>query len=153
MNKLLFSLLFICLCNISFSQVYYPYQDIKLQKPSDYKETEPLALSAATFLLTTPFVEVDANRSGALQFLSNWMQGTKDYNFYMQGKVAEINTDANLLSLFLAAMVKYSLENKADSGIPLKVELNAAKMVLAYCDDAKNNFKLKKKYRKLLENN
>lgn len=148
-----FLIVFTLISNISFSQVYYPYQDIKLQKPSDYKETEPLALSAASFLLSTPFVEVDANRSGALQFLSNWMMGTKDYNFYMQGKVAEINSDGNLLSLFLAAMVKYSLENKADAGIPMKVELNATKIVLAYCDDAKNNFKLKKKYRKLLENN
>ncbi|MEP7238636.1 MAG: hypothetical protein ABI685_12245 [Ferruginibacter sp.] len=153
MRRLLFSFLLVCFYCVSNAQMIYPYQDIKLQKPSDYKETEPLALSAATFLLSTPFVEVDANRAGALTFLSNWMMGTKDYNFYMQGKVSEINTDGNLLSLFLAAMVKYSLENKADAGIPLKVESNAAKLVLAYCDDPKNNFKLKKKYRKLFENN
>jgi hypothetical protein len=153
MTKFLFFLLFICFYNISVSQTFYPYQDIKLEKPSDYKETEPMALSAATFLLTTAFAETDANRSGALQFLSSWMTGTKDYSFYMQGKVTDISSDRNLLSLYIAAMVRYSLENKKESVNPMKVELNASRLVLAYCDDPKNNFKLKKKYRKLLETN
>lgn len=153
MNKFLFFLFFICISNISFCQTAYPYQDIKLEKPSDYKETEPLALSAATFILTNPFVEVDAGRGGALAFLSTWITGTKDYSFNMQGIIADISMDANLLSIFVAAMVKYSLENKVASVNPLTVELNAAKMVIAYCDDPKNNFKLKKKYRKLLEKN
>ena len=153
MNKFLFFLLFICFYNISVCQTAYPYQDIKLEKPSDYKETEPLALLAATFILTTPFVEVDTDRSGALQFLSSWISGTKDYSFNMQGIVADIGSDKNLLSIFVAAMVKYSLENKQASVNPLTVELNAAKMVITYCDDPKNNFKLKKKSRKLLEKN
>jgi hypothetical protein len=43
MRKLLFSFLLICLCSISIAQIVYPYQDIKLEKPSDYKETEPMA--------------------------------------------------------------------------------------------------------------
>lgn len=153
MHKFLFVPLFILISNITFCQVSYPYQDIKLEKPSDYKETEPLALSAATFLLTTAFVESDAGRSGALQFLSTWMAGTKDYSFSMQGMVEDISSDRNLLNIFIAAMAKYSLENKTASVNPMRVELNAAKLVLAYCDDPKNNFKLKKKYRKILEKN
>ena len=153
MHKFLFLPVFILISNISICQTVYPYQDIKLEKPSDYKETEPLALSAATFILTTPFIEVDAGRAGALQFLSNWIPGTKDYSFNLQGIVADIGDDKNLLSIFVAAMVKYSLENKVASVNPLTVELNAAKMVIAYCDDPKNNFKLKKKFRKLLEKN
>jgi len=153
MRKSLFFLCFICTVTIAGAQVVYPYRDIKLEKPSDYVETESMALSAATFLLTTPFVEVDVNRSGALQFLSTWMFGNKKYNFYMAGKAAELNTDKNLLSLFVAAMAKYTLENKAEAANPMKVELNASKLVLAYCDEPKNNFKLKKKYRKILETN
>ncbi len=153
MNKFLLFILLIFISTVSLCQVVYPYKDIKLEKPSDYKETEPMALSAATFILTTVFAETDANRFGALEFLSNWMTGTKEYNFYTKGKVTDIGSDKNLLGLYMAAMVRYSLENKTESVNPMKVELNASRLVLAYCDDPKNNFKLKKKYRKLLETN
>lgn len=151
MNKFLCTFLLIIICHVSFCQLVYPYQDIKLEKPSDYKETETLARSAANFLLTTPFAELDANRSNALQFLTSWMTGNKDYSFYMQGKAAAIGMDRNLLSLFIAAMAKFSLENKAEAANPIKVDQQAAKIVLAYCDDPKNNFKLKKKLKKELE--
>jgi hypothetical protein len=153
MNRFLLFIFLACTYTVSLSQKVYPYQDIKLEKPTDYAETKPLALSAATFLLTTAFVELDANRAAALEFLSNWVTGTKDPQFYMQGMVADISDDRNLLSLFIAAMVKYSLENKTEAANPMTIERNAAKLVLAYCDDPKNNFKLKKRYRKLLENN
>jgi hypothetical protein len=129
----------------------YPYQDIKLEKPSDYKETEPLALSAANFILTTPFVETDAGRESALSFLTTWITGTKDYQFYLKGFVEDIAVDRNVLTLYVASMVKYTLENKAEAVNPIKVEHQACKILLAYCNDAKNNFKLKKKLRKLLE--
>jgi hypothetical protein len=153
MNKFLLLFVLVMISNISWCQNHYPYQDIKLEKPADYKGTEPLALSAATFLLGTPFNETDAERIAALQFIVKWMTGTKDHNFYMQGKVAGISSDNNLLSLFIAAMVKYSLENKAEAINAMTVELNASRLVLAYCDDPKNNFKLKKKLRKILETN
>ena len=153
MNRFLFLIAFLLTSNICWCQNAYPYQDIKLEKPADYKGTEPLALSAASFLLGTPFDEVNADRAAALQFLVKWMTGTKEYNFYMQGKVAELGSDQNLLSLYIAAMAKYSLENKASAVNALTVEQHASKLVLAYCDDAKNNFKLKKKSRKILETN
>jgi hypothetical protein len=151
MRKILFSFLLVCLYHVSMAQMVYPYRDIKLEKPSDYKETESMALSASTFLITTPFVEVDEGRAGALIFLNNWINGTKDYQFYFQGIVQDISVDRNLLSLFIAAMVKYTLENKAEAVNPIKVEQQASKIVLAYCNELKNNFKLKKKLRKLLE--
>jgi len=152
MRKVLFFLCLLCLGFVAGAQVY-PYRDIKLEKSSDYVETESMALSAATFLITTPFVEVDMDRSGALFFLNNWMLGNKKYTFYLKGMVEDISEDNNLLSLFIAAMAKYTLEHKVEAANPLTVDTNAAKMVLAYCDDPKNNFKLKKKYRKILEKN
>ena len=153
MNKFFLFIFLACTSNVSLCQTVYPYQDIKLEKPTDYSETEPLALSAAKFLLSAPFLELDVSRANALQFLSNWMMGTRVYQFYMQGKVAAISDDRNVLSLYIAAMVKYTLENKKEAVNPMTVEHNASKIVIAYCDDQKNNFKLKKKYRKLLENN
>lgn len=153
MHKFLFSFLLICLCNISKAQLVYPYADIKLEKPGDYVATEPMALSAATSMLTTPFLQTDENRKGAMKFLVDWMSGTKAYSFYTQGMAQELRDDLNLLELFIAAMVKYSMENKVAAANPLTVDKNAAKMVVAYCNDPKNNFKLKKKFRKVLENN
>lgn len=151
MRKLLFSFLLLCFYSVSNAQMVYPYQDIKLEKPSDYKETEAMALSAAKFLLGTPFIEVDVNRSNALVFLNKWMSGTKDYQFYLQGFVQDLSVDLNVLSLYIPAMVKYTLENKTEAVNPIKVEQYTSQIVLAYCNDPKNNFKLKKKLRKLLE--
>ncbi len=153
MNKILFLICFLLISHIVLAQVSYPYGDIKLEKPADYKATEKMALSAATFLLTTPFSDVNVDRLGALKFLNDWMTGTKDYQFYFKGKASSITDDLSLVSLFLAAMAKYSLENKTEAVNPMNVDMNAAKMVLVYCDDPKNNFKLKKKYRKILEQN
>lgn len=151
MRKPLFFLFFLCLISIANAQLVYPYDDIKLEKPGDYIATEPMALSAATFLLTTPFAETDEKRLGAMKFLSNWMVGAKTYSFYLQGTVQELRDDVNLLQIYIAAMARYGLENKAAAANPMTVEMNAAKMVIAYCDDTKNNLKLKKKYRKILE--
>lgn len=153
MPKKIFFILFLFISTIANAQLVYPYGDIKLEKPGDYVATEPMALSAATFLLTSPFVEADEKRLNALKFLSTWMAGTKAYSFYMQGVVLELRDEINLVQLYIAAMAKYSLENKADAVNPMKVDMNAAKMVIAYCDDPKNNFKLKKKFRKILEKN
>lgn len=151
MLKYIFTILLITACACVHSQVIYPYQDIKLEKPSDYIETEPVALSASIYLITTPFAEENENRTKALSFLLLWMEGAKGFNFYMQGVVPRINTDRNLVHLYIAAMAKYSLEHKAEAPISLIVEKNACKMVLAYCDNPANNFKLKKKLRKYLE--
>ena len=153
MYKFLFFLFLVCNSTISLCQTAYPYQDIKLEKPSDYKETESVALSAASFLLSAPFKENDENRERALAFLTKWISGIKDFNFNMKGKIEELASDRDLLTLYVAAMVKFSLENKSEAVNPKNVETNSCKMVLQYCDDPKNNFKLKKKYRKVLEAN
>jgi hypothetical protein len=152
MHKYLFIFLLFCISTVAGAQVY-PYEDIKLEKPSDYIETEPMALSAANFLLTTPFASGNPARAGALKFLCSWMQGNKKYDFYIKGMASDISADGDLAGLYLSAMTKYTLENKTQAVNPLTVELNAAKILLAYCDDSKNNFKLKKKYRKILEKN
>lgn len=138
------------LLNVS-GQAGFPYQDIKLEKPGDYAATEPLALSAANFIMTTAFELYDKDRAVALQFLSNWVTGATNYSFHLKGKVTELASDANVLSLFIAALVKYTLENKAEAVNPIQIDAKAAEMVLAYCANEKNNFKLKKKYKRILE--
>lgn len=151
MNKIIIALALYFLSAPSFSQVAYPYKDIKLEKPSDYKETEPLVLSAANFLLSTKYDNANESRKGAISFLTDWMTGAKDYSFYLKGVVTDISSDRELLNLCIAAMLKYTLENKATAVNPLAVDANVSKILLAYCDNPVNNFKLKKRYRKILE--
>ena len=150
MHKKVLFVLLLCISYYANAQ-YYPYGDIKLEKPSDYNETEPMALSAVNFLLSTSFVSGSKPRNEALKFVLAWMQGNKKYDFYIKGMAMEISSDGDLAGLYLSAMTKYTLENKATAVNPKTVEQNAAKIIIAYCDDAKNNFKLKKKYRKILE--
>ncbi|MBK8611605.1 MAG: hypothetical protein IPL84_17115 [Chitinophagaceae bacterium] len=131
----------------------FPYEDIKLEKPGDYAATESLALSAANVIITRPYIDKDANRENAARFLSKWMIGNKEHDFYLKGRVYDVKDDKILLQLYIAAMAKYSLENKTESVNPLTVEKRSSKLVLAYYDDPKNNVNLKKKYRKILETN
>lgn len=151
MYKPLLFLSFIFFSNMAISQTLYPYQDIKLEKPSDYKAMEPLALTVARSLLSTPFVADNRNRLQSVEFLSNWASGTTTCQFFMKGVIEEISTESDLLSLYLAAMVKFTLENRVEAVNPLVVEKNACRLVLAYCDNPANNFKLKKRFRKALE--
>ena len=84
MLKFLFFLFLIFTGSMAVCQVVYPYRDIKLEKPADYKAMEPLALSVATSLLSTPFVADDRNRIQSIEFLSNWASGTKTCQFFMK---------------------------------------------------------------------
>lgn len=153
MNKLFILVALLFAGFFCFGQLPYPYKDIKLEKQSDYKETEPLALSAANYLLTTAFVDADKSRAGALKFIFDWMTGNKDYSFYKEGLIQEIAADNNTLAIYVAAVTKFTLENKTVSQNPMVVEKNACGLTLAYCDNPVNNFKLRKKTRKLLEKN
>jgi len=109
MSKFLFLLFFSGISTFSVCQTAYPYQDIKLEKPGDYKATEPLALSAASFLLTSPFKPDDINRNRALNFLSNWITGAKGFEYNLKGKIEEISYDRDLLALYIAGIIKYHL--------------------------------------------
>lgn len=148
---LLISLFALLIVNEITAQSYYPYQEVPLSKPQDFRAAEPFAMSASDFLLTTPFKEKDKDRERAFNFLVNWTAGASDYNFGLYGVIMEAAEDKNLMTLYIPAMAKFCLENKT-VGTNLKlIEAGATRMVLAYCNDPRNNFKLKKKYRKRME--
>lgn len=151
MKKIFFFLFSLSVSTFSFSQVVYPYQEIKLQTPADYKDAIPMAKSATTFILATPFSATDKNRKEAVKFLSNWMAGNKEYVFQSLPTLQDIAEDQDLVGLFVAAMAKFGFENKALIENAKMMDDSARKTVLAYCDNPTNNFKLRKKYRKLLQ--
>ena len=137
----------------TFSQSVYPYREIRLDKPADFKTAEPFALSAANFLLSNPFKKDDHDRKEAFEFLITWTAGDKDYNFNLQGVILELADDKDIMQLFLAAMTKFCLENKTLGTNTKLIENYAVKTVLDYSNNLSNNFTLKKKQRKRLESN
>lgn len=57
----------------------------------------------------------------------------------------------DLLALYMAAMTKHVLENKADSKDQNKIKLNAVKLIVAYAKDEKNKVKLNAELKKAIE--
>jgi len=153
MSKIVFIVVLLLSSAVSFCQTYYPYQDIKMETPAEFKAAEPIALHAATSLLSTPFKKEDADRARALKFLVKWMNGTKEFKFSVSARIQEIADDHDFFGLYTAAMAKFCLENKSLAGTIQVVEDSSCKLVLDYCENPSNNFPLKKKHRRILEKN
>jgi hypothetical protein len=136
----------------SFGQTVPDFDLIKLEKASDYKPADPFALQTSNYLLSTPVKKNDINRQKSLQFIIKWMSGTPDYSFNITDAIDRIgkgNTD--LLGIYMAALTKYSLENKEAAKDPKQVKLNAMILLLEYCENKNNNLKLTKQLKKLAE--
>lgn len=128
--------------------------EIKLNKPADYKAAEAIVNQAATYLVSNPFDNDDINRTKSLQFVIKWMSGTPDYSFTLDDVATKITKGNNdLLGLYMACMTKYSIENKVSSTDAARVKLNAIRMLLAYCENPVNNLKMNKPLKKLSEAN
>jgi hypothetical protein len=137
----------------SFAQGLPIFDNIKLEQKTDFKSAEPYALEAATYLLSTPYLKDDLDRLKSLQFVIKWMSGTPDYLFTVDdvaGRIIKGNED-ELLGLYMAAMTKYSLENKVSAGDVKLVKLNSIILLLNYCEDPANHIKMSKNLKKLSE--
>jgi hypothetical protein len=111
------------------------YASIKLDTKEDYTEdVDKAALQASTFLLTTSLEGEAASRQQAAQFLVRWMSGTPTYTFEIDETATKISkVKEELMVTYLAAMVKYSIENPTERSNATKVKVNTVKAVLEYC--------------------
>lgn len=151
MKKIIIIIFAFCSSYIN-AQTLPNFDLIKLEKASDYKAADPLALQTATYLLSNPFKKDNLDRLNSLRFISKWMNGTPDYSFVfgeVAGKIGKDNID--LLGFYMAAMAKYTLENKAASKDAKLVKLNALILLLNYCENKDNNIKMSKQLKKLSE--
>lgn len=153
MKRLIFGLLFGLLSDISFAQTLPDFDVIKLEKKEDFNSSaDNAALQASNFLLSTPLEKNNIDRLKSLQYIIEWMSGTPDYSFTLDEqatKFAKKNDD--LLGLYMAAMTKYVLENKADSKDQNKIKLNAVKLIIAYAKEEKNKVKINSELKKAIE--
>jgi hypothetical protein len=145
--------IYFCFCALYGNTQTVPNFDIiKLEKASDYKAAVPFVLQTANYLLSTPFRNDNKDKTNSLQFLGKWMNGTTDYAFVFGDVVDKIGKGNNdLIGLYMAAMTKYTLENKAAAKDPKVVELNSFILLLNYCENKDNNMKMSKQVKKLSE--
>ncbi len=135
-----------------YAQSLPDYQSIRLEKPADYALADSSALLASTYLLTTPLVKDNIGRLKSMQFLIKWMGGTPDYTFSLDGPVTKISSgNVDIMGVYLAAMVKFCLENKSQSKDQKAIKLNAVKTLLAYCSDPAHGVKIKGELKKAME--
>jgi hypothetical protein len=153
MKSILFFVLIFCSLSLSVQNLP-DFDQIRLEQGSDYKPAEPAVLQAANYILSTPIAKDDVKRLLSLRFLLRWMTGTPDYTFSLGGNISKAAANnEDLLGVYMAAMAKYALENSAVAKDEKKVNLEATKMMLAYCEDEKNNVKLNKTLKKMIEAN
>ena len=149
--KNLMAVIFIFCCLYSKGQTLPDFNLIKLEKPADYKTAEPFALQTARYLLSTPLKKDDAERLNSLRFIGKWMFGTPDYSFVFTEVGDKIGKDNDLLGVYMAALAKYTLENKAAAKDQKVAKLNALVLLLDYCGQKDNNCRMTKQLKKLAE--
>lgn len=153
MKKIILGLLIGLFSYTVSAQTLPNYDAIKLEKKEDFNEmANDAALKASNFLLSTPLEKDNLDRLKSVQYVIKWMSGSPDYTFSLDEqatKFAKKNND--LLGVYMAAMTKYVLENKADAKDQNKIKLNAVKLIIAYAKDEKNKVKLNSELKKVIE--
>jgi len=138
--------------NSSFAQSTTDYDNVKLATAADCKAADPIALEASTYLLSMPFEKDNVVRLKSLAFIIQWMSATPDYHFTLDESVVKpLKSNDEYLGLYMAAMTKYSLENKESANDLNLVKVNAMTAVLNYCENEANNMKMTKPLKKLSE--
>jgi hypothetical protein len=152
MKKLIVGLLFGFVSTFSFAQALPDFDAIKLETKEDFNAAaDDAALQAANYLFSTPLDKNSMDRLKSMQYIIKWASGTPYYTFEIdQQSIKFAKKDNDLLALYMAAMTKFVLENKADAKDQEKIKLNAVKTIIAYAKDEKNNVKMNSELKKAI---
>jgi len=142
LKKIFLSLLITSSVYVASAQASVDFSSIKLEQKSDYAPAEATVLKVADYILSTPADKNSLDRIKSMQFLMKWMEGTPDYQFPIGHQIVKAsNNNPDLLGVYLAAITKFSLENKDQSKDHKVVMLNGFKQFLTYCFNRSNNVK------------
>ena len=134
------------------AQTLTDFDLIKMEKASDYRAAEPFVLQTANYLFSVPFRKDNKDRLNSLRFISKWMNGTSDYSFLFTDVMEKLGKDNyDVIGQYMAAMAKYTLNNKAAAKDIKLMKLNAMIMLLDYCENKDNNMHMPKQLKKLSE--
>src|SRR5687767_9710322 len=126
MKKTFLSLVVCFIACFAFGQSLPDFKSIKIENAADCRTVEPQVIQAANYNLSTPFSTKDITRLNALSFLIRWMSATPDYQFALdQTATKMMKGNDDVLGLYMTAMAKYVLENKANSKDQNLIKINA----------------------------
>lgn len=152
MKKPIFVLLFFFLGSSVFAQLP-DFDSIILEKKEDYTaNADDAALQAARYLLTHPIEKDNLDRLKCMAYVIKWMSGTPHYTFSLDEQATRFaKKNDDLLVLYMAAMARFALENKADAKDEEKVKLNAVQSIVEYARNKDNKVKLNSELKKAIE--
>lgn len=138
-------------CNSVFAQET-DYDAVPLGSKSDFKAAEKTVIEACNKVLTTAINMEDAGRMKATAFVIKWMSGTPDYQFAIDASIMKtINKNEGLLSVYMASMAKFVLENPADAKDASKIKLSTYNLLLDYVAHENFGVKMTKPLKSLLD--
>ncbi|MBE9585058.1 hypothetical protein IM792_11410 [Mucilaginibacter sp. JRF] len=138
-------------CSDAKAQSLPDYSQIKLETKADYNDAaDSAALHSANYVLGTPYLKNDVERLKSLEYMIKWMTGTPKYQFNLDESASAFLGEDDNLGMYMAALVKVAI-NQPEIKDPKKAGLAATKQVLQYMSDPKNQVKMSKKVKALVE--
>jgi hypothetical protein len=137
----------------SIGQDLPDYDNIKLELKEDYTPyTDSVAVVASNYVLSQPIDTETLPKIKSLQYIIKWMTGTPNYSFTLGEPIGKISkSNRTLLTIYMAALTKYAVENRMNAPAAKEVNLNALKLLLEYCKVPSNNVKVKGELKKVME--
>ncbi len=115
-------------------------------------QLEKKVMESCELLLNTPVNKKDENRINASQLIIQWMESTPDYSFSIDENIYTLTkSNASMLNVYLASLVKATLDNINPYENEKEVKMNCVNTFLDYCSTPKNKLKPNKGIKKMLE--
>ena len=114
-------------------------------------QLEKRVLESCELLLNTPANKKDENRINASQMIIKWMESTPDYSFSIDENIYTLTkSNASMLNVYLASLVKATLDNINPYENEREVKMNCINTFLDYCSISKNKLKPNKGIKKMI---
>jgi hypothetical protein len=155
MRKLILSILILTFgFTRALPQDLLGFENIARNESLDYKNSEKIALGAASFLLSTAIDSAQNERDKAVTYMLMWMEGTPDYVFYIDENVNFLTRSNNsLLAIYMAGLTKLSLENPELSNKRNDIKYRSLQLFIQYCSNPAYHVKTYKQLERLIKAN
>ena len=126
-------------------------QNMELNNEIDCRLMEPQILICDNYILSTPVDDKNINRKYAIEAMKRWMAKTPNYIYHVDKNVAKIlDKKGDVLSVFIAAMTKFSIENPEQGNDTKAVAQYAWNTTLDYIANKSNNIQLTGEIKKMI---
>lgn len=136
----------------AFAQNPEQWQQVKFEKPEDYKANEGVVLECARFILGMAAEAGNPARKTALSKVAEWMSGTPDHDFIIGEHVGRLmDKNEAILGIYMAAMTRYVLEHPDKPVTADEVQFHSFESLLEYCEDPRNKVPATRELKKAIK--